>query len=140
MSKDNVLDFGTYSLEKEADKGIAVTLVDETTGEEFVGSDGLPIVVTIKGRDSASWQNKATEISRRNEVKYKKKGAPSKVVEQNLKEILATVTASWTPNIILGGEILECTYDNALELYSLPNAISEQLIAAGVNRQELKKS
>jgi hypothetical protein len=140
MSKDNVIDFGTFSLEKQAESGIDVTIVNAITSEEFVGADGNPIVIKIKGRDSSTWQNKANEIARRNEIKYRKKGAPQKVVEENLKEILAHVTVSWSSNIIVDGEILECTFDNAMSLYSLPNAIAEQLIAAGVDRQELKKN
>jgi hypothetical protein len=140
MSKNNVIDFGTFSLAKEAANGIAVTIYDERTREEFIGLDGNPIVIKIQGMDSDLWQKKAKQIGERNAVKYKRRGAPSHVVEENLREILATATLSWTENIPFNGKSLECTFDNAFELYKMPNAIAEQLIAAGTNRQELKKN
>jgi hypothetical protein len=135
MSKNNVIDFGTFSLAKEAANGIAVTIYDERTREEFIGLDGNPIVIKIQGMDSDLWQKKAKQIGERNAVKYKRRGAPSHVVEENLREILATATLSWTENIPFNGKSLECTFDNAFELYKMPNAIAEQLIAAGTNRQ-----
>jgi hypothetical protein len=137
MSKS--IDFGTFSLAKEAESGIDVTLYDERTREEFIGLDGKPIIITVQGMDSDQWQMKAKQIGARNLVKYKRQGAPSSVVEDNLREILATVTIGWSENIPFNGKALECTFANALELYRMPNAIAEQLIAAGTNRQELKK-
>ena len=142
MSKKetNTIDFGTFDLAAEAAKGIDVIMIDERTKQPFIGSDGKEIVITIQGMDSDKWQDTAKKIGERNTAKYKRRGVPSDVVEDNLKEVLATVTLHWSNNIPFGGETLTCTYDNCLKLYKMPNAFAEQLIAAGTTRASLKKA
>jgi len=134
------INFSSYSLSAEAAKGIAVTLIDEQTRKPFVGSDGEEIVINIQGMDSDKWQETARRIGERNTAKFKRRGVPSEVTENDLKEVLAAVTISWSDNIPFDGENLECTYENCLMLYKLPNAIAEQLISAGTNRAHSKKS
>jgi len=138
--KSNVIDFGTFDLAKEAAKGIDVVMMDERTKQPFIGTDGKEIVITIQGMDSDKWQDTAKAIGERNTSKYKRRGVPGEVVEENLKEVLATVTMHWSKNIPFDGDVLACTFDNCFKLYKLPNAFAEQLIAAGTSRAQLKKS
>ena len=140
MASKKGLDFESFSLEKDADAGIDVVMVDPRSDEEFEGIDGKPIVITVRGMDSDIWTKRIDRIAKRNAEKYKKRNVPTSVVRGNFIEAVASVVMGWSKNIPWQGEVLEFTPDNALKLLGMSNGFSDQLLSEITNRANLKKN
>jgi hypothetical protein len=128
------MDLANIDLQSAADEGIEVKLQHPATGDYLTDENGDNLVITVLGKDSATWQSVAKRINTRNANRYKDRKVPSAVLESALYEILAECTTKWSDNIQYEGESLKCTRENALMLYEQRAWIAEQLIEAAADR------
>ena len=137
----NSLNFESFSLADEADAGIDVVMIDPRTEEEFEGSDGNQIVITVRGMDSDIWTKKIDRVAKRNAEKYKKRNVPTSVVRKNFEEAVATMVLGWSENIPWGKEdALKFTPENVAMILGKSNGFTDQLLTGITDRSQLKKS
>lgn len=128
------MDLAQIDLQAAAEQGIDVRLQHPVTGEYLADDAGENLVITVLGKDSATWQNAAKRINTRNSNRYKNRDVPSSALEAALYEILSECTVKWTKNIEFDGEALKCNKENAQMLYEKRNWIAEQLVQAAGDR------
>jgi len=101
--------------------GSAVMEVLDKAGVAMLNEQGVPVTITLLGKDSDAYKQRSNQIDDRRYAA----GARLKLTAAGLKadaaSILAKATVSWT------GIDDECTYENAVKLYSRINAIREQV-------------
>lgn len=128
------MDLANIDLQSAAEEGIEVRLQHPATGEYLTDDNGDSLVITVLGKDSATWQSVAKRINTKNANRYKDRKVPNTALESALYEILAECTVKWSKNVEFAGEPLKCNKDNALMLYEKRNWIAEQLIEAAADR------
>lgn len=128
------MDLANLDLQTAADVGIDIRLQHPATGEYLVDDNGDNLVITVLGKDSATWQSVAKRVNARNANRYKNKPVPNAALESALYEILSECTVKWTKNIEFEGQQLKCSKENAQMLYEKRNWIAEQLIEAAADR------
>ena len=126
------MDLGDIDLEKAAGDGIVVTIMHPGTGEQLKGADDEPITITVLGRDSTEWQKTSHKVGKKLQAKYKKK-VPPEAIEDSLREVLSYCVLDWT-NVVFEGEELECTQENAFQLFEDRQWIAEQILEKAVDR------
>ena len=101
--------------------GSAVMELRDKSGATLMDSDGKPITITLLGKDSDAFKKRQNEIDNRRYAA----GARLKLTAEALKadsvSLLAKCTVGWS------GITEECTYDNAVKLYSKVGEIREQV-------------
>lgn len=89
-------------------------------------SDGSPITITVLGKDSDAFVRQ----SNANANRYLNQKGRAKLSAEALKgegiSLLAKCTVDWD-GIMVEGETLDCTYDNAVKLYDRFAFIREQV-------------
>jgi len=128
------MDLANLDLQTAADVGIDIRLQHPATGEYLTDENGDNLVITVLGKDSATWQSVAKRVNARNANRYKNKPVPNVALESALYEILSEGTVKWTKNIEFEGQQLKCSKENAQMLYEKRNWIAEQLIEAAADR------
>lgn len=122
-------DLSTLDVVRSANDGVAIDILHPITKEP------LGITITVLGSDSAAFKKLATDQNRRRVAKMEKAGGfKISAVSQDERdedalELLAACTKSWG-NVVLDGALLECTRDNAINLYERLPWLREQIDGA----------
>jgi hypothetical protein len=130
------MDLTKLDTRRASDEGARLHLVWE--GRPLMDGD-QPVTITVLGQDSKIYEREHHRItgqrigSRRRALN----GSPevSEKAEQEAIDLLAACTVSWE-NIALNGSPLECTWQNARDLYMQFKWIREQVDAFIHDRSE----
>jgi len=116
------MDLAKLDVQDRAEAGATMTVMHPASGEPLVDDKGS-MTIRLAGEDSRDYR-KGVRSSRlrRLELLENKESDPDKEfdsIEQDRIEVLARCTRAWT-NVWFDGEELECTYENAVAVYSRP--------------------
>jgi len=115
-----VLDLGTFDLEAEADRGASMDLLapraDKQSGLTRAAKTG--IVFTVLGDDSPTFRrNLRAMVDERQANLASEPKDPDTLEKLNSARIAACCVTDWTDNVLLNGEKLEYSRDNAIKLF-----------------------
>lgn len=96
----------------------------------------LPMYITLRGQDSATWREVQRELERRRMETAQRRGVPvvAADIEDDTIELLARTTLGWRGEFTLEGQVLEFSTARAVDVYRRFLWIREQVAAAGANR------
>lgn len=114
---DTTADISNFDVNAAANRGAKLE-IKAPDGSMLMQADGkTPVTITLLGMDS----DKFTERKNATINKRIQQGARLKITAQSAQDdgnrTLAACTVAWD-GIVLDGETLECTFDNAVKLYS----------------------
>ena len=125
------MDLSKFDASSAADEGVAMivqhpiddtNMLDEETGES--------VVITLIGQDSKSVQKLVHKITNRKLARTFKRGRGISIkaeqIDTDALEILATCTKAWE-GIVVDGEKLQCTFENAKKVYERFPWLREQV-------------
>lgn len=119
------IDLSSIDTVKGANGGFAVPICHPGTSEE------LGIAITVLGKDSDEFQKISRQQSKKRMDRMSKGGFRNQAIspeeiEQDSLNLLAACTKSWT-GVVLEGQPLPCTKENAIMLYERFPWIKEQV-------------
>lgn len=113
------MDLSILDTRKAADAGAVLELVHPTTHKP------LDIFITLAGVDSQVWKD-AQRRQSNNRLKKKSFRLSAEELEAEGVDMLAACTLDWE-NMILDGQELECSRENAARVYSRFSWLKEQV-------------
>lgn len=121
MSKDAeaIVDLAAWDTAEKAEEGAELSLLHPVTGEE------LGVHIRLAGRDSSAYIKAQRSLLEKRANKYRRKGPSPEDLEKDSRELAARVTLGWS-GVVVEGESLPCTRENALALYTRFPWIREQ--------------
>jgi hypothetical protein len=111
-----------------ANEGRKMTVL-QTDGSIFYQDDGVtPVTITLLGADSDFAFKRTNDIQDQRAQRYSrtKMFTTSAAAYQDGTRVLAELTVSWD-GIMSGGKPVECTRENAFELYTTIPALRRQV-------------
>ncbi|MFN3858110.1 MAG: hypothetical protein ACK4RV_10190 [Caulobacter sp.] len=132
------MDLAQIDTTKAANEGAVLELLGPDEAP-LVDENGAPVTITLLGKDSEVF-NRETN-ARANRV-LNQRGRQKITVEASRAEgvrLLAKCTVAWA-GIKVRGEFLDCTYENALKLYTEFAFIREQVDAFIGDRSNFTKA
>lgn len=94
------------------------------TGEPLLGDDGENVFIELYGKDSDQYRKAQRSISDRR-LKSRSGSMTAERLEAEANEVLAHCVADW--NIVVGGEVPECTFKNARDMFNRFKWLKEQV-------------
>jgi len=120
------MDLESINPAKFAARGQKLHLRHPVTDELLHNEDGEPITITLLGRDAPEYRRFMRNTANAAMRKGKNNRASIEQLEQQSADLLAAVTVAWE-NVVLEGEALECTPDNAARVYRELPFVREQV-------------
>lgn len=123
------MDLSKINVEKFAELGAEMEVVDPYTNEVMVQDNKLPVTIKLIGSDSKAFRNKNRDFQRRRIAKMVKNRAKTidyTISDEDACELLAECTIGWS-GIIFEGKPLEFSKENAEILYLSLIAVREQV-------------
>ena len=99
----------------------AVMEVRDKAGAPMLDKDGSPITITLLGKDSDAFKKRQNEIDNRRYAAGARMKLTAEALRADAASVLAKCTVSWT------GISDECSYDNAVTLYTRVSEVREQV-------------
>jgi hypothetical protein len=135
------MDLAKLDTVQAANEGFEVRLYNPHTNED------LDIFITVLGRDSDAYRSLFNKHQRRRVERMTKGGRVGSVspeaFEQDAIELLAVCTKSWRtgdkPVLLINGEEMQCSRDNAVHVYKKYPWIKEQVDDAVSDRANFLK-
>lgn len=101
--------------------GSAVLEVLDKAGAPLADKDGTPVTITLLGKDSDAFKTRSNAIDNRRYAQGARLKLTAEALKADAASVLAKCTVAWT------GITDDCTYENAVRLYSRVTAIREQV-------------
>lgn len=142
------MDLSNLDLTVLADKGFQVQLLHPGFLTPLENDKGEPMIITVIGSDSTTWEAEIDAITAKNLMDSKRKGALAaqkaaieavKDLKKRGVELMAKSTVGWS-NLQLDGKDFPFSYNNAITLYTKHKWVKEQIDAEVGNRENLFKS
>ena len=134
------MDLSKLSAESEIG---AVLELNTKTGEPATQADGSPVTITLLGTDSKKWRKAEDTVGdRRLKSANPRNGAAAKTMEEQRNDVaflLASVTVAWS-GFESDGVPVECTFENAKNLYLNHSFIREQVDSFLAERRNFSKA
>ena len=135
------IDLSSIDTVKGANEGFDVQIYHPGTNED------LEITIRVLGKDSDEFQKVSRAQQKKRMAKMAKGGfrpgntaPPPEEIERDGIELLAACTKAWS-GVVIDGKAIECTKQNAIELYERFPWIKEQVdIAIGDRANFIKAS
>lgn len=112
------MDLSRLDTRERAETGEKMTVENPATGETVKDDAGNPVTITLLGNDSTAMRRRQNDLT--NEILkkgFRPKSITAEKTEENRLETLAIATIAWS-GIELDGQVLECTRENAVKLYT----------------------
>jgi hypothetical protein len=121
------LDFSNVSA--AAEDGAVLELKDPA-GEPILKDDGSPVTITLAGTESKKWKKARNAVGDRYlKNANPRNSSPVRTMDEALSDQafqLASVTLAWD-GVIVDGQELPCTHDNAKKIYLQYDWVREQV-------------
>lgn len=118
------MDLKKFDLTQAADQGATIELLHPVTGEVLTDK-GKPVTITVLGADSKVFKDAVKARTRRALGEKKQKIDLDKTERENA-ELLAKCTLQWS-GIEEDGKKLDCTFENAVQVYLQYSWIRDQV-------------
>ena len=132
------MDLSTIDTTETANEGAVLELRGPDDAPLFT-KDGAPVTITLLGKDSDVYTRVVNANANRH---LNQRGKPKRSIEGAKAEgvsLLAKCTTAWS-GIVVEGETLDCTYENAVKLYSRFSWIMEQVDEFVADRANFTKA
>lgn len=99
-------------------------------GKPVIDSDGDKITITLLSADSSIYKSAVREQQNKLLNKKGRRGSSQLdmgLIEEISRKARAKITLTWSKGIVLDGEALECTSENAFLLYSNIAEVDDQV-------------
>ena len=134
------MDFGKIDTAEDSNQGATYHVVDPYTEEPAyakVGKEEVPVTITILGPDADKVRKYQNDMLRASMKKRKGQLDPSDL-EKRMTAQLANAIISWQ-GVMIDGEQLECTRENAMELLNRHTWLRDQLAGFQQDRANFSK-
>ena len=119
------MDLNQLDTVSAANEGAKLELRD-AQGSPSLKDDGAPVTITLLGKDSDVFVKQQNAVTNRRLAAGTRLKLTSEAIQADGTALLAKCTIGWD-GIVVDGESLACTYENALKLYNRFPIIREQV-------------
>jgi hypothetical protein len=120
------MDLSQFDTTQTAEEGAVMTVTHPATGVPLEQDDGTPVTITLAGTDSERFRRAERQaLNRRLQGPRRNQNVTAEELEANGINGLVACTLAWS-GIVLDGESLACTPDNARLVYKRLPWLREQ--------------
>jgi len=135
------MDFGKINTAEDSNQGATYHVIDPYTEEPAyatVGKEERPVTITILGPDADKVRKYQNDMLRASMKKRKGGQLDPADLEKRLTTQMANAIISWE-GVLMDGEVLECTRENAMELLNRHSWLRDQLAGFQQDRANFSK-
>lgn len=123
------MDFGTIDTAEDSNHGATYHVVDPYSEEPAyvnIGGKDVPVTITVLGPDSDKMRQFQSNMMR-SMMKRRKASMDADDLDRKMTSQLVEAVVSWQ-GVMMNGEELDCTRDNAKVLFDKHRWLREQLL------------